>query len=105
MTAGFALALVPGFFDAADPAVPTQAAIADAVVPVVATPDTLSTRRTGASAHPLRPDIEVVQRTLTQDGSTLLRNTRVGTVFFGNEEIDRGMTAPVLQRFHRPSPG
>ena len=74
-------------------------------MPVIATPDALSTRRMGATAHPLRPDIEVMQRTRTQDGSTLLRTARVGTVFFGNEELDRGMTAPELQRFHRPSPG
>ena len=74
-------------------------------MPVIATPDALSTRRMGATAHPLRPDIQVVQRTLTQDGSTLLRTARVGTVFFGEEELDRGMTAPVLQRFPRPAPG
>ena len=74
-------------------------------MPVIATPAALSTRRMGATAHPLRRDIEVVQRTLTQDGSTLLRIARVRTVFFGEEELDRGMTAPELQRFHRPSPG
>jgi CPA2 family monovalent cation:H+ antiporter-2 len=92
------------FGDAADPAVLIQAHIADAVMLVVATPDTLGVRKMVETARLLNPGIEVVLRTHNEAESELLRKDQVGTVFFGEEELARGMTQHVLQRFDRAQP-
>jgi CPA2 family monovalent cation:H+ antiporter-2 len=85
--------------DAADPAVLIQAHIADAAMLVVATPDTLNVRQIADTARTLNPDIEIVLRTHSESESLLLRNEGIGTVFFGEEELARGMTSHVLERF------
>ncbi|HEY0885449.1 MAG TPA: YbaL family putative K(+) efflux transporter [Ramlibacter sp.] len=87
--------------DAADPAALIQAHIADAAMLVIATPDTLGVRKMAETARQLNPGIEVVVRTHNEDESALLRRDRVGTVFFGEEELAKGMTAHVLRRFDR----
>ncbi len=91
--------------DAADPAALIQAHIADAAMLVIATPDTLGVRRMVETARQLNPGIEVVVRTHSEDESQLLRQDKVGTVFFGEEELAKGMTAHVLRRFDRAAPG
>ena len=85
--------------DAADPAVLIQAHIAHAAMLVVATPDPLNVRQMADTARTLNPDIEIVLRTHSEDESQLLRKDGVGTVFFGEEELARGMTSHVLERF------
>jgi CPA2 family monovalent cation:H+ antiporter-2 len=85
--------------NAADPAVLIQAHIADAAMLVVATPDPLNVRQMADTARKLNPDIEIVLRTHSEDESQLLRNDGIGTVFFGEEELAKGMTSHVLERF------
>jgi len=88
--------------NAADPAVLIQAHIADAVMLVVAAPDTLNARQMAETARTLNPDIEILLRTHSEDESTLLRNEQVGAVFFGEEELAKGMANHVLERFFPP---
>jgi CPA2 family monovalent cation:H+ antiporter-2 len=85
--------------NAADPAVLIQAHIADAAMLVVATPDPLNVRQMVDTARALNPGIEIVLRTHSEDESQLLRKDGVGTVFFGEEELAKGMTRHVLERF------
>ncbi|WP_292938549.1 YbaL family putative K(+) efflux transporter [Noviherbaspirillum sp.] len=85
--------------NAADPAVLIQAHIADAAMLVVATPDPLNVRQMAATARALNPDIEIVLRTHSEEESAMLRKDGVGAVFFGEEELAKGMTRHVLERF------
>jgi len=89
--------------DATEPAVLIQAHIAEAAMLVVATPDPLNVRRMADTARRLNPDIEIVLRTHSEDELQLLRNEKVGTVFFGEEELAKGMASHVLARF-APAP-
>jgi CPA2 family monovalent cation:H+ antiporter-2 len=93
------LAAVSG--DATDPAVLIQAHVADAAMLVIATADTLGVRKMVETARLLNPRIEVVVRTHNEDESALLRQEQVGTIFYGEEELAKGMMAHVLQRFDR----
>jgi CPA2 family monovalent cation:H+ antiporter-2 len=85
--------------NAAAEAVLIQAHIADAAMLVIATPDTLGVRQMAQLARALNASIEVVVRTHNEDESQLLRKDAVGTVFFGEEELAKGMTSHVLERF------
>ena len=85
--------------NAADPAVLIQAHIADAAMLVVATPDTINFRQMVNTARALNPDIEILLRTHNEDESALLRKEEIGTVFFGEEELAKGMVSHVLNRF------
>ena len=85
--------------NAADPMVLVQAHIADAAMLVIATPDPINVRQMADTARTLNPDIEIVLRTHSEDESQLLRNESIGTVFFGEEELAKGMTSHVLERF------
>ena len=85
--------------NAADPAVLIQAHIAGAAMLVVATPDTLNVRQIAEIARTLNPHIEIVLRTHSEDESQFLQKEKIGTVFFGEEELDKGMTNHILQRF------
>ncbi|CCD38468.1 unnamed protein product [Candidatus Paraburkholderia kirkii UZHbot1] len=78
--------------NAAEPAVLIQAHIAEAAMLVVAPSDTLIVRQMADTARKLNPSIEIVLRTHSEDGSQLLRKEGIGTVFFGEEELARGMT-------------
>jgi CPA2 family monovalent cation:H+ antiporter-2 len=90
--------------NAAEPSVLIQAHIAHAAMLVVATPDPLNVRQMAETARTLNPGIEIVLRTHSEDELLLLRKEAVGTVFFGEEELARGMTTHVLERFApRPS--
>jgi CPA2 family monovalent cation:H+ antiporter-2 len=88
--------------NAADPAVLVQTHIADAALLVVATPDPFNVRQMADTARALNPDIEIVLRTHSEDESILLRKEGLGTVFFGEEELAKGMTSHVLERFAPP---
>jgi len=97
------LAAVSG--DAVEPEVLIQAHIANAAMLVIATPDPLGVRPMVTTARQLNPGIEVVVRTHSEDESELLRRDDMGTVFYGEEELARGMTAHVLRRFAPPEQG
>jgi CPA2 family monovalent cation:H+ antiporter-2 len=51
------------------------------------------------TARALNPAIEVVLRTHSEEESNLLRQEHIGTVFFGEEELAKGMAAHVVTRF------
>ncbi|MFZ6722727.1 cation:proton antiporter [Undibacterium sp. Ji49W] len=85
--------------NAADPAVLIQAHIANAAMLVVATPDTLNVRHMAKTARALNPGIEILLRTHSEDESILLRKEEIGDVFFGEEELAKGMAHHVLNRF------
>jgi CPA2 family monovalent cation:H+ antiporter-2 len=91
--------------NAADPAVLIQAHIADAAMLVVATPDQLNVRQMAETARTLNPGIEIVLRTHSEDESVMLRRDDVGAVFYGEEELAKGMTGHVLARFTPQSQG
>jgi monovalent cation:H+ antiporter-2, CPA2 family len=88
--------------NAADPAVLIQAHIADAAMLVVTTHDALTVRRMASTARALNPEVEIVLRSDSEDESLLLRNERIGTVFFRQEELAKGIADHVIGRF---SPG
>lgn len=85
--------------NAAEPAVLIQAHIADAAMLVIATPDPLNVRQMADTARTLNPNIEIVLRTHSEDESLMFRNEGIGTIFFGEEELAKGMTSHVLKRF------
>lgn len=85
--------------NATDPAVLIQAHIVDAALLVVATPDTLNVRQMADIARKLNPGIEIVLRTHSEDESQMLRQEGTGTVFYGEEELAKGMTRHVVDRF------
>ncbi|HSG93432.1 MAG TPA: sodium:proton antiporter, partial [Methylotenera sp.] len=64
-----------------------------------ATPDPMNVRKMAEIATILQPGIEVVVRTHSEEESKLLHNDGIGTVFFGEEELAKGMTKHVLERF------
>jgi CPA2 family monovalent cation:H+ antiporter-2 len=85
--------------NAAEPAVLIQAHIADAAMLVVASPDTLDVRQMAKTARALNPGIEIIVRTHNEEESVLLKNEGIGLVFFGEEELAKGMASHVLDRF------
>lgn len=85
--------------NAADPSVLIQAHITNAALLVIATPDSMDVRKMAEIATTLQPGIEVVVRTHSEVESKLLLKDGIGTVFFGEEELAKGMTKHVLERF------
>ena len=85
--------------NAADPSVLIQAHITNAAMLVIATPDSMDVRKMAEIATTLQPGIEVVVRTHSEEESKLLLKDDIGTVFFGEEELAKGMTKHVLERF------
>jgi CPA2 family monovalent cation:H+ antiporter-2 len=85
--------------NAVDPAVLIQAHIANASMLVVATPDTLHVRQMVVTARTLNPEIEILLRTHNEEESEMLRREGVGDVFYGEEELAKGMSSHVLRRF------
>jgi monovalent cation:H+ antiporter-2, CPA2 family len=88
--------------NAAEPEVLIQAHIANAAMLVIATPDPLNVRQMATTARALNPGIEVVLRTHSDDELNLLREQSVGIVFHGEEELAKGMSSHVLERFRAP---
>ncbi|SFP61170.1 Kef-type potassium/proton antiporter, CPA2 family [Nitrosomonas cryotolerans] len=82
-----------------EPSVLIQAHIVDAAMLIITVPDLLSIRKMLEIAHTLNPDIEIVLRTQSEDTSELLRKDNIGTIFFDQEELAKGMINHVLQRF------
>jgi CPA2 family monovalent cation:H+ antiporter-2 len=84
---------------ASEPEVLIQAHIAQAAMLVVATPDSLHFRAMADTARTLNPGIEIILRSHSEDDTVLLTNDGIGTVFFGEEELAKGMAAHVSSRF------
>ena len=76
-----------------------QAHIHDAAMLIVAAPDSLAARKMVETARTLNPDIEIVLRTHSEDESEMLIKDGLGTVFYGEEELAKGMANHVLARF------
>jgi len=85
--------------NASEPGVLIQAHIANASMLVVATPEPIDVRKMVDTAKALRPEIEIVLRTHNEDESELLRKDKLGTVFYGEEELAIGMSKFVVNQF------
>jgi CPA2 family monovalent cation:H+ antiporter-2 len=84
--------------DASDPAVLIQAHIARARMLVIASPDTFRALKMIEIARTLKPDVETVVRTHSDEEAALLRKEKAGHVFMGEHELALGMTQCILQR-------
>lgn len=82
-----------------DPEVLIQAHIAKAAMLVIATPDTVHVRQMVETARLLNPKIEVIVRTHSEDESELLTADGLGKIFFGEEELAKGMVHHIFDRF------
>ena len=83
--------------DSSTPEVLIQAHIARAAMLVIAIPDTVNVRRMVEIARALNPKIAIVLRTHNEEDSTLFEQENLGTVFMGEQELARGITAHVLE--------
>lgn len=91
--------------DAVTPELLIQAHVARAAMLVIAIPDTLNVRKMVEIARTLNPGIAVVLRTHNEEEAELLRAESLGTVFFGEDELAKGMTSHILGEFgSRPVP-
>ena len=84
--------------DAAEAAVLIQAHVARASLLVIATPDTLKSRKMVEIARTLNPKIETLLRTHSDEEAALLQQESLGTVFMGEHELALAMTREVLSR-------
>jgi len=85
--------------DASEPSVLIQAHIANASMLVIATPDTIDIRKMVDTARLLQPNIQIVVRTHSETEARFIKDEDLGTVFFGEEELAKGMTKHVLARY------
>lgn len=85
--------------DASEPLVLIQAHIAEAAMLVIATPDTIQVRQMVDTARTLNPRIEILIRTHTEEESQLLSQDGMGTIFFGEQELAKGMTHHIYKRY------
>ncbi len=76
-----------------------QAHVADAAMLVIATPESLAVRQIAQAARALKPDIEIVLRTHSEQETSMLLKEGLGTVFFGEQELAKGMADHILKRF------
>ena len=53
----------------------------------------------GATARALNPGIETVVRTHNEEEAVLLAREAAGKIFFGEEELAKGMSRHVLERY------
>ncbi|ESQ89501.1 hypothetical protein ABAC460_11540, partial [Asticcacaulis sp. AC460] len=86
--------------DASQVEVLLQAHILNAAMLVVATPDLLNVRQMVEAARSVNPAIEIVLRTHSEGEEEFLRKEKLGTIFYGEGELAKGMTAFILERFH-----
>jgi CPA2 family monovalent cation:H+ antiporter-2 len=89
--------------NAIEPGTLIQAHIATARLMVIATPDTLEVRQMISTARTLNPGIEVALRSHNAEEAERLVQEHAGTVFVGEQELARAMTAFVLARVVRPA--
>jgi CPA2 family monovalent cation:H+ antiporter-2 len=84
--------------DASDPAVLIQAHIARARMLVIAAPDAISARKMIEIARTLKPDMETVVRSHSDEETETLLKEKAGKVFMGEHELALGMARHVLER-------
>jgi CPA2 family monovalent cation:H+ antiporter-2 len=84
--------------DASDPMVLVQAHIVRARMLVIAVSDAFRARKMIEIARTLKPDVETVVRTHSDEEAELLRKEKAGMVFMGEHELALGMTRHVLDR-------
>ena len=89
--------------DASDPAVLIQAHIGRASMLVIATPDTFDVRQMIQTARTLNPSIETAVRTHNEEEADLLAQIAAGKVFLGEDELAKGMSRHVLERYGKAS--
>ena len=89
--------------DATEPDVLIQAHVARARILVIAVPDAPRARRMLDIARRLKPNIETVVRTHSDEEAELLRREKASRVFMGEHELARGMIADVLERLQQGS--
>jgi len=82
--------------DAQTPEVLVQAHVTRAAMLVVAIPDSVNVRKMVEIARTLNPGIQVVLRTHNEEEAALLGRECQGTVFLGEHELARGMSAHIL---------
>jgi CPA2 family monovalent cation:H+ antiporter-2 len=87
--------------DAAEAEVLVQAHVARARILVIAAPDAPRARTILDIARRLKPDIQIVVRTHSDEEAALLRRERASSVFMGEHELARGMIRDVLERTQR----
>ena len=85
--------------DATEIDILTNANIIKASMLIIATPDAINVRKIAEVAHTFNPAIEIVLRTHSEDEATLLQSDNIGMVFFGEEELAKGMSNHVVNRF------
>ncbi|HJQ20665.1 MAG TPA: cation:proton antiporter [Gemmatimonadaceae bacterium] len=83
--------------DAADASVLVQAHVARAKSLVIAVPDVARARTMLDVARRLRPDVETVVRSHSDEEAELLQNDGATRVFMGEHELARGMIAYVMK--------
>jgi CPA2 family monovalent cation:H+ antiporter-2 len=91
--------------DASEPAVLIQAHIARARMLVIAVPDAFRARKMIDIARTLRPDVETVVRTHSDEEAALLRKEHASGVFMGEHELALAMARHVIERLGSPPPG
>ena len=84
--------------DASDPTVLAQAHLLHADLLVIAAPETFAARQMVEIARRLRPSIEILLRTHSEDEAALLRGEALTEVFLGEHELAQSMIRRVLAR-------
>jgi len=87
--------------DASEPGVLIQAHIANAAMLVIATADTIDVRKMVETAKLLQSAIKIVVRTDSESEFDFLKQEDIGQVFYGEEELARGMSRFILEQYHR----
>jgi CPA2 family monovalent cation:H+ antiporter-2 len=87
--------------DAAEPEVLVQAHVARARILVIAAPDAPRARTILDIARRLKPDIQTIVRTHSDEEAELLRRASATAVYMGEHELARGMIADLLERAER----
>jgi CPA2 family monovalent cation:H+ antiporter-2 len=87
--------------DASSPEVLVQAHVARASALVIAIPDPVAIRKLIVTARALRPDIEILARTHSEEGLRLLEGERVERAFLGEYELAESMGRHLLERLGR----
>jgi CPA2 family monovalent cation:H+ antiporter-2 len=84
--------------DATTPEVLIQAHIARAYMLVIAIPDAFSARKMIEIARTLKPNVQTVVRTHSDEEADLLRKDNAGEVFIGEHELAQAMTRHVMEQ-------
>jgi monovalent cation:H+ antiporter-2, CPA2 family len=84
--------------DATEPGALIQAHIASAALLVIATSDPVNLRQIADIARALNPNIEIIMRTHCKDDAQMIQTDGLGTAFFAEDELAKGMSRHILER-------